>query len=479
MLKLLKKNPGILSLLNLGVILEKSFFNTVHCGRLKRFLLNDKMILLGLFLSSALFSPVFSQNVLTLEEALKLAKQQNLRLLQQQKNQESADLEKQIQNVSRLPVLNLSFSSTYLTELNEIDLSKTGQFIDQKVQLGGHDRSELLVSLQQPVFTGFRLKSQVELAQNARLSEQAKLEILSDEIFHKVYLIFYQSQNLNNQQKILQTSLKRLNIQLQNIRNLFNAAQVMAFDTLQVYNQTLAIRIELEKNLLNKRLVNLQLGRLLDLKEKTIIAELQLQKPGNQLENLVLLKETALQKRPELEGIRLAKAGTGLQQKLARSTYFPNVYALGNFHYAKPGLDPVTDAWMNYFSVGVNLQWNLWRWGGDQKQIEKVKVTANRLSLEESELRQTIQYQVEESYENLNFGLEQLRLAEELRAQQEERYRIVSVQHQNDLATTNDLVTAEADLTSAELQTHLALVQYYIYWADLQRAVGTIADNIQ
>lgn len=434
---------------------------------------------LCLLLSMAIFFPAFSQNNLTIEEALKIAKEQNLKLLQQRKNQERAELDADIQNAQRLPALNLTFNSAYLSKVNVIDISRVVPLIDQKVELGGHDKAELMLSLQQPIFTGFRLKSQAELAENAKLSEAAKLDYVTNEICHKVYILFYQAQNLANQHKILQASLRRLDIQLENVRNLFQADQIMAFDTLQVYNQKLSIKIDSERNLLNQRLVRLQITRLLNLEDKVTLAQLQLQKPDQIEMELKSLMAAAHQNRPELESIRLAKSNAGLQQKLARSAFFPAIYAMGNFHYAKPGLDPVTNEWMDYFSVGVNLQWNLWHWGGDQRQIEKAGVLLNRLSLEEQELLQTVNYQVEESFENLQFSREQLRLAEELQTQQQERYRIVVVQHQNAVATTNDVVTAETDLTRAELQTQSALVEYYIHLADLRRDVGTISENMQ
>ncbi|MCG8607515.1 TolC family protein [bacterium] len=98
--------------------------------------------------------------------------------------------------------------------------------------------------------------------------------------------------------------------------------------------------------------------------------------------------------------------------------------------------------------------------------------------MEEKELLRTIEYEIEESFENLNFSLQEWRLADELAAQESERYRILSVQHQEGIASTNDLITAETDLTSAELKTKQALIKYYIFLADLKKAVGTINEEI-
>jgi len=442
--------------------------------------LSHKINFVLLFLICGLnFSAGWAQAPLSLDEALRLARKNSLQLRAQAEIERAAQLEEWVQKANLLPSLDLSFSSTYFSRVNEIDLSQTIGIPGRRVELGGHDRSELIFGVRQPIFTGYRLRGRVDLAKNSTLSETAKLEVVFNEIYHRIHQLFYKAQSLYTQRKILETSMRRLNVQLENVRNLFAAEQAMAFDTLQVYSGRLSTNIELENNQLNTRLTTLQMARLLDLPEMRPIAEVELLRPTSEWADVQRLQDEAAQKRPELESVRLAQQGMRIQQKLARANYFPAVYGQANFHYAKPGLNPVTDEWMEYFSAGVNLQWNLWRWGGDQKKVEEFEVLGHRLELEERELQRSIAYEVADGFENFQFSLEQWRLAEELQAQQAERYRIVSVQHQNGVASTNDMVTAEADLTRAELQTQQALIGYYLNLANLKRAVGAIGETIQ
>lgn len=414
---------------------------------------------------------------LELTEALRMVEERNLQLRKQTESEKIARLQEWVQKAKRLPSLDLSVSSSYLTEVNEIDLSRTIGIPDRRVELGGHDRSEIILGIRQPIFTGFRLKSQIELAKNTTLSEHALFETLANEIHHKVHLIFYSSQSLTNQRRILESSRQRLQVQLRQVRNLFEAAQVMAFDTLRVFNQMLALDIDLEKNAFQRGLIKLQLAHLLDLPEARPIAEIGLDAPTDEWPDVIRLKQQALAQRPELQRLQLAQKGARIQENLARSTLFPVVFGHANFHYAKPGLDPVVNEWMDYFSVGFNLQWNLWRWQGDRKQVESIRIRRNQLTLEEQALLRAIEIEVEERFEELLHRVRQWRLARQLQKQQSERYRIVSAQHQNGLATTNDLVTAEADLTNAELRTQNVVIRYHIGVADLKKATGAIMRN--
>ncbi len=317
-----------------------------------------------------------AQTPLALDEALHLARQNNLQLQKQQQKQRIAELEVAINRGQRLPALDLSATTSYTDEVARLDipLDRLGlplpsNAVQPRIELGGHDRTDIAVGVRQPIFTGSRLSTQVELAQTAFESEQTRLEVLQQQTAYQVYLLFYQAQSLKKERKIQEASLSRLSVQLQQTRNLFSAAQAMAYDTLQVYNQ-----------------------------------------------------------------------------------------------------------WMGYGTVGVSLQWNLWRGNQDRHRVEAAEVEYNRLTLEERELLRSIDYEVERSWENAKFAAGQIELAERLLAQQQERYRIINAQQREGVATTNDLIVAESDLTQAEVQLQRALIQYYLAESEILLATGVIGE---
>jgi outer membrane protein TolC len=140
-----------------------------------------------------------------------------------------------------------------------------------------------------------------------------------------------------------------------------------------------------------------------------------------------------------------------LNRKLAKARISRD-WRRARYHYTKPGRNEVANAWMDFSTIRVSLEWNLWRWQQDRHRVEAAEVEYHRLTLEERELLRSIDYEVERSWEDANFAAKQIQLAGRLLAQQQERYRIVSAQQREGVATTNDVVVAEADLTQAELQ---------------------------
>jgi len=219
------------------------------------------------------------------------------------------------------------------------------------------------------------------------------------------------------------------------------------------------------------------MSRLLDLPEVRPLAELTLPALPAALMSPDSMKQIARQQRPEVYSVNLAQQAAQLQRKLARSNYFPEIGAEARYYYAKPGVNPFANAWMDYGTLGVNLQWNLWRWNQDRNRMQTAAVEYNRLQLEEKELLRSIDYEVERSYEDMNLAAQQNRLAQRLLAQQQERYRIVTTQQRQGLATTNDVIIAESDLTQAELQTQRTLIQYYLAQTEMQLATGALGTS--
>lgn len=424
-----------------------------------------------------------AQTPLSLAEALRLARENNLQIKKQEQRQKFAALEVAFKRGQRLPSLDASATASYTDEIAKLDipLGNLGlplppNFTAPSVELGGHDRTDFALGVRQPIFTGGKLRTQVDLAKTALQGEEARLALLQQHTAYQIHVLFYQAQNLKKENKIQRASLNRLTAQLRQARHLLHAKQLVAYDTLQVFNQALQVNISIEQNLRDQRLVDLQMARVLDLTEIRPIVESELPPVTAFPFALDSLKQAARQSRPELRGVQLSQRTALLNRKLARGNFLPEIGAEAKYHYGKPGLNQVADKWMDYSTVGVNLQWNLWRGKQDRYRMEEAEVEYARFTLEERELMRAVEYEVERSWENMKFAVRQISLAEQLLAQQQERYRIVSTQQREGVATTNDVIVAEADLTQAELQLQRALIQYYVSQSEMRLATGAIAE---
>ena len=431
-----------------------------------------KILLIFLLVIPAI---AMGQTAIGLEEALALARAGNLQLQQQQLSQRIAELQVAVSNGQRLPTANLGTLSFWLGDISSLSLpSPVPGISTPEIKLGGNNITALNLFLSQPIYAGGRLRNQVKLSQTAREVEQARQDLVGQQVAYQVYRLMYQAQILKKEHGSKDASLRRLQVELANSKNLLRAAQSTAFDTLRFHNQGLQIKLERERLAKDEKLLSLQLAHLLDLEAPRAIAEIQFADPSPPSEPLDDLLAEAWQNRPELQVIRLRVQTAELKRRLAKGAYWPSISAQVGYVVVRPELEFSNDEWWNFPVAGLNLQWNLWRGNQDRNRVRQAEAEQEQLTLEEQELLSAVALEVKTSMENLDFAYQQIGLARELLAQQQESYRIATLQREQGLATTSEVIEVETALTTAELQMQRAVIGYYVAKAELLLATGRI-----
>jgi outer membrane protein len=129
---------------------------------------------------------------------------------------------------------------------------------------------------------------------------------------------------------------------------------------------------------------------------------------------------------------------------------------------------------MNYYTLGISLNWELWNWGKTRNQVRQAQYATSILTIEQEKFVESVKQDVKQAYQSLLSDRDQIYMTTKLVDQEKERYRITREKYQQGLATTIDLSDAENSLTVAELQ----LQQSYINWlkdkANMRYLTGTI-----
>ncbi|MFZ0389108.1 MAG: TolC family protein [Calditrichia bacterium] len=421
------------------------------------------------------FSQPAAVDSLQLPRALQLLEENNLDLARQQKMIQQALTEAEIQNRNFLPLFSLSGSYRYVSEVPELQLpfSIPGQGPVQ-IEAGVPNQYEVNAALQQPVFSGFRLSA---LRQSVKISAESvrqQRRVVRAQLRLQTHELFYEIQLSRLQQRALESSINRMKTLLAVQRAFLEAQQATPFDTLQTANQMLGIRTRQVQSRHRQEILLSRLALILRLPEIASVSLKNVQSPDLLLQPLAEYQSLARNQRPELAVIRRKMDVQQFQKKIAKSAFYPQVNAQAAYHYGRPGVNFFRDDWMAYYTVGLNLNWEVWNWGGTRKRLRQADYQMESLHLEEQQLLYSIDQQVKQAWETLLSSREQIELSRRLAAQAAERYRLVEDQYREGILSASDLSEAESDLTIAELQ----LQQHYIDWlknkAGLQWATGEI-----
>lgn len=418
----------------------------------KFYLYTNQTILLIILVVSLLKGEAYAQDKLTLRKAWSTAVVNNYTIQQQEKLIERAREEISIQKTDYYPSLS---SSALIARANFDKLPFNIPDASGKL---GIDLFSL--SLNQQVFSGFRTKNLIVSANEQLLANEIHKQSLHNSVLLEVGNLFYEIQSALLKQNVLKSSADRINNQLIRIRNLYLSEQATPFDTLEISNRKL--QVENQRAILddNYQILLSQLRYLLNQDNLPPVAELS---PGtarfslNPKENYL---ELAIQHRPELKNIAALKRAQMSYSDVLRARYYPQLSASFSFNYLKPTGDLLKSEWTNFYSILVNLQWELWNWKRDAKKIQQAELETDRLGLREKQLLLDIKHQIKVAFQNLLSSRRRIQLQSKLVVQEKERFRITEERYQQGLATFLDLNSAELSLTEAETE----LQNYYINW---------------
>jgi len=408
--------------------------------------------------------------LLKLTEAIEMAKQNNLTLKQQAERVNIVMRELNVQKAGLFPQISANGTYNYTSEIPEIQIPQT----PITIEAGVRNLYDLNIKFQQSLFTGFRRLNLVNAANEDLNSTISRSRTFQNEILFQVYNIFYTAQLNQVQRRVLQASLNRAEKDLTTTRHFYMAGQVSAFDTLRVANQNLNIKTEINKLTHQYEVILNQLAFILNIPENRDIDQYSETTIDFQLESLETYLNIALSNRPEVNEIHHQIQSKNYQKKIVKSSFYPQVYGQAVFHYGKPGANFFENEWMDYLTVGISFQWELWNMSRRRQQLKQANYTLNIFTHEQKKTIESIKKEVKEGYQNLLSDRDQIELTQQLFRQERERYRIINNQYNQGLASSLDLTEAESALTTAELRLQQNKISWYINRAYLKLVTGQI-----
>ncbi len=434
-----------------------------------------KSILLILFFCFAV--KIEAQENLSLNDLWEIMKEKNYSLRQQQKLIEIASAEVSIQSSTQYPVLNIGASVNYQSEIASLELIPGSSPIN--IEAGVKDQYDLSLSIIQPVFTGFRISSLINAARHQLQSKEIEKNVIENNLLLTIGNLYYQSQLNILQRKVLLESKRRTENQLTLICNLMEADQKTAYDTLEVSSRKLHLHSQIIKLKDGYDILLSKIRFLINADNFQDLKPVEINSVTLTVPDLSNIKHIALNNRSELNFIDKQRKTIEYNKVALKSSYYPQIYANASYHYAKPGVNFFRNEWMDYYSVGVSFQWELWKWGYDKSKIRQSELTIEKIDLQKEQLKNDILQQVEESYKNLEMAITQINLNKSLVALEKERYRIVKEKYEQGLSTSLDLNDAEHSLTAIELELQKEYISWFQNQLLLDYATGMIAKDIQ
>lgn len=421
---------------------------------------------------------------LTVDQAVAVGLENSKSLHSSLMRVEAADARSSETNAARLPSLKVGGSYTRLSDVPAFvatipqDAFGTGfppQDVSFPLSQTILDNYNLRATVQQPLFTGFRLESSASLA--ARSADAAAQDYSRDraELIYTVKSVYWGLFKAQESKKVIDQNVEQMKAHLNDVQNLFAQGIVTKNEVLKIEVQlsnAQVLQLDAENSV---KLAMIGLNNVLGTPLSTeIVLASGIEEGAAGKEELQTFVDRAMGQRPELKGMEYRVEAGEAGVSLARSSWFPQIYLVGNYYYARPNqrIIPTLDQFRDTWDVSLSVSLDIWNWGTTIDQTHQAQAELAQAQDGLAQMKDGITLEVTQSYLQLKQSQERIAVAQKGVSQGEENYRITDEKFKSGLALNSDLLDAEVALLQAKWNYIQAVVDRQLAEARLQKATG-------
>ena len=420
---------------------------------------------------------------LSIEDAIRIAKENSRALKISEAKVDAASAKAHEAASVMLPSLKFEGSYKRLSDIDGFTIPAVPGVFREPIAISPNipNTYNLKVGLQQPLFTGFRLRSNSDAAEYlANASEEDRKGSEADLITNVIsaYWMLFQA---NETKKFVDENVDRIASYQSDTDNLLKAG-------LATRNDILKIQVQLSNAKLAQidaaNDVDVAMMSLNNVMGQDVGTEIQLtsapavvvreDSPSGQAPPPAQLVASAMQKRPDLlameSRVRAAEAGV----TAAKGGWWPQIGLMANYYYNRPNQRyiPAMDEFKGTWEVGIGVQFDIWNWGATLFQTEQAQSQLHQTEYALAQMKDNATLEIKRYTLGVERAAKRIDVAREAISQAEENSRSTNEKYRNGVATSTDLLDASVAVLQARTSYTGALVEHEIAVARLNKALG-------
>jgi outer membrane protein len=409
-------------------------------------------MLLFLFFQGITSVQAQQANTISLNDALKIAKENNKTIQKSHIEQRISEKEIAVTKNLRLPEVNFNAMYSRLSDLTEYE----GSFFSDKhtyTPEPGTVIYDAVTKFDVPLYAGNRINNAIKKSKEENEIAKIKIEKTESDIQLQVTATFLGIYKMMELQKIIGESIKEEQERLK---------EVKAFKTFGTVTKNEVLRSELQlsdrelNSLTNKKNIRIALQELKTVLQLPEEAEIAIDTTG--LLDVPPLKgyDFYFKETLQNEEMRIANRELAIKKtelKMVKGNYYPKVSLFGNYNLKYPDYMLFTLNRPYLYTIGqigVEATYNL---SGLYKNKAKVQVANLKVELQENESELVRNEMVDKVFKNhtqYQEILDKLPVTEKALDLAKENYRIVKVKYLNQLVLITEMVDADNALLQAK-----------------------------
>lgn len=420
-----------------------------------------------------------SPEVITLEQALNLALEQNRHIANAQLEVQKAGDQAAAARKHFLPTFELKFSESYLLTASDYTFQKgvfgtypgTGPIPKEDVRIAGAQSWDalLVATVAQPLSQLYKVRLGVEALELSREAAREGLRAQRQSVVSDVKCQYYTIAQTQNTLEATEELLKAVREIERVVGDRVARRTALDSDLLEVRAQKAKAEYELltlrNALVLARQRLNTLMGR--DLRREFSVQPIP-EVPYYEVSATEEMKARAAEQRPELKASRLKVKQAETEVKMKKADYIPEVSLV--FNYLSPFDSELLPN--NVATVGVQLTWDVFDWGRKKRELDERNrsLAQARNQLHEAEALTSLD--VQNRVMKLQEASESVRVAAATRDVAQEKLRVALDRYKATATMLQEVLQAQATLTEANARVRGAYLECITAQAELDKSMG-------
>ncbi|MEX2117958.1 MAG: TolC family protein, partial [Bacteroidota bacterium] len=297
------------------------------------------------------------------------------------------------------PQLRVSGRAAYLSDVPEFGLP----FISQPLFPSIRSSYGARLSVQQNLFTGFRLNGSVNMAEANASAQLHDYERDRSEFVLNVTMAYWNLYRAERIVEVLKQSVDQVSAHVADVRRFRNQGLATEADVLKVETQLSEITVRSIQARGNLKIAQMNLNSLIG---RPLEASVH---PSDHpfadtlrttALDLTTIIQTARSRRPEVAAMEQRKVMQDAALTAANAGWYPSVMVSANLDYARPNprIIPPKDQWETTWDIGVQLQWNIWDWSATAAQADQARAQLTQAEAALDQVHDAVALEAAQSY---------------------------------------------------------------------------------
>ena len=342
----------------------------------------------------------------------------------------------------------------------------------QRVEIDFTRDFQFSLSLSLPLFTGGRLTSGFKQAKyNLESTREAVRQSKHLTVFN-TKRAFYGHLLAKEFVSVVEEAVRVAEENLENVKTMYEVGMASKMDLLRSEVRLTNMQPELIAAKNNLRISELSLKTVLGMdlsKPVEIEGALSYEPLEPDLQECI---KTALAQRPEVRQYDYQRKMAGETLRISRAGYLPSLAVSGSYSFWADRLNFQKNSWSSFYTVNLVLNVPIFNGFKESAQIAQSKAMIREIELNQTALQDAVEFEVRQAVLLLKEAKETLLSQEKNTEQAKESLRITQLNFSEGMATTLDVISAEAAYNQAQVNYSQALYNYVVAVADLDRAMG-------